>query len=456
MKDQRRGTHPYVSPGSAQAAGESDLDQTQVFTESELPGGPETARYPEEPPPVTHPGPPPQTGVQRRASADDLAAQPAPVTSPHGSGQYTAVAQPAYATPSYPPSATYPAAHAAPPPVPPVAPGYSAPPPYASPGGYAVAPAGYGASQPAPPSYAPPSYGYPSPAYSPEPPPVHAAPPVPHAAPTPVPTPVAAPERSYTPPPGSMPVSSIPQPSMARPVPASAPLDSRAENSAHELHGVPTQRRSSPPPPSSLDKTIAPGDLGRRTVSLTSPMGKTQVIHPEAELIPDSGARLIASGAATQPVQGAELHPQAPEWMRMGRLLALQIEDAIAQNQGDASTRAAILRAWAAWQLGGFTRRQLKDVSSNLMRAYKMAMQASSEHRDAVLNDCAGVVYSTLPTFLRKSCDRNRVIVALQLMSEFENEETARFEGLAVVLRWSDQARVLGKQAVACLLGEVE
>ncbi len=242
---------------------------------------------------------------------------------------------------------------------------------------------------------------------------------------------------------------------MAQPTSPSYAPESRAETSAHELHGVPTQRRSSPPP-SSLDKTIAPGDLGRRTVSLTSPMGKTQVMHPEAELIPDSGARLIASGAATQPVQGAELHPQAPEWMRMGRLLALQIEDAIAQNLDDPSTRAAILRAWAAWQLGGYTRRQLKDVSSNLMRAHRMASQATSEHRDAVLNDCAGVVYSTLPTFLRKSCDRNRVIVALQLMSEFDDEETARFEGLAVVLRWSDQARILGKQAVACLLGELE
>lgn len=286
------------------------------------------------------------------------------------------------------------------------------------------------------------------------------APAPPPAAVTPMTHPEASypppPARSYTPPPSSLPVQSAPQPSVARPIAPAAPApDSRAEMSNHELHGVPTQRRSSPPP-SSLDKTIAPGDLGRRTVSLTSPMGRTQVIHPEAELIPDSGARLIASGAATQPVQGAELHPQAPEWMRMGRLLALQIEDAIAQNQGDASTQAAILRAWAAWQLGGYTRRQIKDVSSNLMRAYKMTMQATSEHRDAVLNDCAGVVYSTLPAFLRKSCDRNRVIVALQLMSEFENEETARFEGLAVVLRWSDQARILGKQAVACLLDEVE
>lgn len=240
------------------------------------------------------------------------------------------------------------------------------------------------------------------------------------------------PERSLTPPPATL---------------SNAALSQRA----------PVSLRSSLQsggPISGLDKTVAPGDMGRRTISLTSPMGKTQVMHPEAELIPDSGARLIASGASTQSVHGAELHPEAPEWMRMGRLLALQIEDAIAQNRDDAPTRAAIVRAWAAWQLGGHSRRQLKDISDNLMRAYKMAMHASMDNRDAVLNDCAGVVYSTLPAFLRKSCDRNRVIVALQLMSEFDDPETARFEGLAVVLRWSDQARELGKRAVRCLLAE--
>ncbi|MCA9626310.1 MAG: hypothetical protein KC766_01535 [Myxococcales bacterium] len=449
MNDHRRGTHPYVSPGSAQTAEGPEYRQSQVPAESGLQPtgseGPPTARYPEEAAPATYPGPPPQTGAQRKGSSSDYEAQAAPATNPHGSGQYAAVPEPAYANPHHPSAGAHPAQQA---------PAYSTPPQYPSApppqSGYAVAPppSYAGSAQPAPP-YAPGSYGYPpAPAYSPEPPPVQAAP---------APTPYPAPERSYTPPPGSMPVSrAMPQPSppSVPSISTGAPSSSRAETN-HELHGVPTQRRSSPPP-SSLDRTIAPGDLGRRTISLTSPMGKTQVIHPEAELIPDSGARLIASGAATQPVQGAELHPQAPEWMRMGRLLALQIEDAIAQNQSDPSTRAAILRAWAAWQLGGYTRRQLSDVSSNLMRAYRMAMQSSSEHRDAVLNDCAGVVYSTLPVFLRKSCDRNRVIVALQLMSEFEDEETARFEGLAVVLRWSDQARVLGKQAIACLLGELE
>ncbi|MBX3182433.1 MAG: hypothetical protein KIT72_08710 [Polyangiaceae bacterium] len=207
-------------------------------------------------------------------------------------------------------------------------------------------------------------------------------------------------------------------------------------------------------PSSDFERTIAQSDLGQRTISIASPLGHTQLLHPEMAPGPDSGARLVASQASTQAVYGAELHPQAPEWMRMGRLLALQIEDAIARGQGDATTQAAITRAWYAWQLGGYSAQQLKDVATNLMRAYKMARQAPSEHRDAVVNDSAGVVYSTLPPVVREHCDRTRVLIALQLMMEYEDPRSARFEGLAVVLSWTDQARSLGKQALAAVLGE--
>lgn len=190
-----------------------------------------------------------------------------------------------------------------------------------------------------------------------------------------------------------------------------------------------------------------------RTRALDAGLHGTQLLYGGDEVSPDSGAALISSGASTQPVQGQQLPPDAPEWQRMGRILALQIEDAIARNAGDPETRSAIGRAWAAWQLGGYRPSQIRRVAGLVEQAQRMMLSTSRQDRDGVIEDCARIISSGLPSDLREYLPKERVRAAVALLVTDGDPEAARVDAVSRLFGWSDSARAWAAEVIALAIG---
>ena len=209
----------------------------------------------------------------------------------------------------------------------------------------------------------------------------------------------------------------------------------------------------------SLAKTVSSAEpsLGKTRMIDGGGFGETRLLFEgSVDMAPDSGQQLVQSGASTQAIRGEELPPDAPEWMRVGRLLALKIEDAIASGDDSSTTRSAIARAWAAFQLGGYDPRYIKKVATIAMQAHAVMRDSNRADRAAIVDDCTTIVKNGLPPDVVKWLPRERIRDAVQKLADCDDPRRARLLAVAALLGWSDAAVAWGTEAIAIALDETE
>ena len=157
---------------------------------------------------------------------------------------------------------------------------------------------------------------------------------------------------------------------------------------------------------------------------------------------------------AEQSIAGGPLPPDAAEWMRFGRVFSSTIERAIATGEADLALRAAIARAWAAWQLGGYGNKQIGQVARLVETTWRAVRETSRQDRDAVVRDCATILHNGLPRDMRTWMPAERIAIVVDALAREPDLATARLDGVARLLGWTDAARAWGAEAIAIATGE--
>lgn len=151
-------------------------------------------------------------------------------------------------------------------------------------------------------------------------------------------------------------------------------------------------------------------------------------------------------------VHGEPLAADAPEWMRLGRIVSSQIEACIATGQADLATRSAISRAWAAWQLGGYSAKQIATVARLVDAAHRTLIGRPVTHE--ALAASAAILRRGLPADMREYSTEERLIEVLLAVTSVANPHDARVMGASRLLGWSDAARAWASEAIAIAMGE--
>lgn len=134
------------------------------------------------------------------------------------------------------------------------------------------------------------------------------------------------------------------------------------------------------------------------------------------------------------------LPPAAPEWMRAARALSDWLELRIKRGMIEPVEEAAIARTWAAFSLGGLTEREVFKVARVVQRAH--AAIRSTPSSASALTACAGVLYGGLPRSVRQRMPLERVVAAVQKLSQQGDAWAAIVEGVADIAGWKDYARI--------------
>jgi hypothetical protein len=148
------------------------------------------------------------------------------------------------------------------------------------------------------------------------------------------------------------------------------------------------------------------------------------------------------------------LPPEAPEWMRAARALAVALERLIARGQVDAVEQAAIARAYAAWSLGGVSETHILRVAHLVSRAHQAIREARVDRRgvEVAYKAAASVLHTNLPSAIRVRMPFER---ALNVVRELKNEAdawAAVVEGTAELLGWKHYARVHAASVIRAVL----
>jgi hypothetical protein len=135
------------------------------------------------------------------------------------------------------------------------------------------------------------------------------------------------------------------------------------------------------------------------------------------------------------------LPPMAPEWMRAARALANALEGLIARGTVDELEESAILRAWAAWSLGGVSEPHILKVTHVVSRAYTAIREVPRASVGTAVAAAAGVLHAGLPTLIRDRMPFPRTIPVVRALSDEADAWAAVVEGASELLGWKDFAK---------------
>jgi hypothetical protein len=176
------------------------------------------------------------------------------------------------------------------------------------------------------------------------------------------------------------------------------------------------------------------------TNGATRSASQTLFADTETTIFPSSAGPVSVTA---QPLYGAPLPIDAPDWARFGRVMSQTIE-------------AAMARAWAAWQMGGVTQAELGSLARSLTRSHRALRSSEGVDREIVAKDCATIVWSGLPAETRAFVSRERVLEIMRRLADVEDAQAARLEGVCLLLSWTDAARAWATEAIAIAMGEIE
>ena len=190
----------------------------------------------------------------------------------------------------------------------------------------------------------------------------------------------------------------------------------------------------------------APASSKRRQLSEED--ARTHFLEPEVQ---------SAAFAPLGPVSGLGVHGEplaadAPEWMRLGRIVSSEIERCIAAGTADIGARSAISRAWAAWQLGGYSARQIATVARLVEAAHRTLAGRPITQQGLVAS--AAILRQGLPLDMREYSTEERLVEVLLAVVSVANPHDARVLGASKLLGWTDASSAWASEAIAIAMGE--
>jgi hypothetical protein len=133
--------------------------------------------------------------------------------------------------------------------------------------------------------------------------------------------------------------------------------------------------------------------------------------------------------------------------MRRARRLSAALERAIAGVEIDDSTRSAIERAFAAFELG-FSDREIARVAHLVETAHTGIRETPRRDLEGAYLDCARVLYRGLPRVVRRGAELEDAIDVVRMLRREPTAASAIVEGTMRLLGWVDAARAHAMLAV--------
>jgi len=133
--------------------------------------------------------------------------------------------------------------------------------------------------------------------------------------------------------------------------------------------------------------------------------------------------------------------------MRRGQRLALAIAHAIEQGDADDTTRAAIERAFSAFELG-FTDKDIARVAHVVERAYDVIRETRRSELDGAYVDAASVLRRTVPAGVRRGTAFDVFVEVVRALAGEANSELAITGAVGRLLGWPDAASSHAREAV--------
>jgi len=162
------------------------------------------------------------------------------------------------------------------------------------------------------------------------------------------------------------------------------------------------------------------------------------------------------AGRRTPPLQDSapkhSLPPDAPGWMQRARRMASALEAAIAAGEVPPLTEACIERAWAAWELGGASDRQIAKVAHLLSRAYGAIREQPSVDLETRVMECSRIVHAGLPPALQRTISYELTTHVVRGLVREPELWPAIVRGTGQLLSWDIPAKAHAAHAVRLAL----
>ena len=158
---------------------------------------------------------------------------------------------------------------------------------------------------------------------------------------------------------------------------------------------------------------------------------------------------------APESVEPISLLPESQEpWLDHGRHLLGALQKALSQRDASPRMKASIERAWAAWQLNGWTDREIVRVAHLLRRAHEALRDSPRKIMDQALSDCANVLYAGLPSVVRRRVVLDDVRELMRELRDVANARSAVEQGTMRLLGWNELMRSMAQDAIATAFEE--
>jgi hypothetical protein len=199
-----------------------------------------------------------------------------------------------------------------------------------------------------------------------------------------------------------------------------------------------TPRTPQPARPAPARQSPTPG---RRT----PPLAATPSPHRRSRPPP----RKTPQMSPTESIEPISLMPESQEaWIDHGRSLLAALQKALSQRDATPRMKASIERAWAAWQLNGWTDREIARVAHLVRRAHEAIRDSPRKVMDQALADCANVLYAGLPTAVRRRVVLDDVRDLMRQLRDVAGARNAVEEGTMRLLGWSELMRDMAQNAI--------
>lgn len=150
-----------------------------------------------------------------------------------------------------------------------------------------------------------------------------------------------------------------------------------------------------------------------------------------------------------------DLPPGAPGWMLRARRLSLALEDAIRAGAAAASMEAGVERAWAAWELDGYTDKQIARVAELVEKAHAAIRETPPARLEQAYHDIAQVIAAGLPRGVKRRVHFADLLRLVQALRSQADPWVAVVDATASILGWSTNALAHGAHAIRVALVSV-
>jgi hypothetical protein len=131
------------------------------------------------------------------------------------------------------------------------------------------------------------------------------------------------------------------------------------------------------------------------------------------------------------------------------------LQKALSQRDASPRMKASIERAWASWQLNGWSDREIVRVAHLVRRAHEALRDSPRKTMDQALVDCAHVLYAGLPSVVRRRVVLDDVRELMRELRDVANARSAVEQGTMRLLGWNELMRAMAQDAIQSAFEEV-